>query len=227
MSLKPVVRRQITSITPIIEENTVTAPKKKNRTVKQINTIRIIHERVAYYDILLKNYSSEPTAENKAVLDDYSTHLRNVLQLATYVYDYIEQNRYDDTLLSYSKIRKVITEEIDVGTLIRIDGLIRNPKTNPYENISSTGNVIPIILPQEHIDKLKSYLTERLINETVRILVPCNNMILIVETGDHTGHVNEDLKRKIFQAIMLYAPDNGLNLPIAFEPEGIVKYILE
>lgn len=219
-------------IRPNVKKNEQTTekvdiPPKRQRTAKQLNTSYTIHEQVTRYDILLRKYASEPTAENKQELDDYSVHLTNVTQLASHVFNYIDDNHLDNTILALSKIRKIITEEIEAGRLIKIDGLIRNPKTNPYENVSSTGNVIPIILPYEYIDDLKSYLAQRLVNESVRILVPCNNMILIVETGEYTDNVNRALKHDIFKAILTYASDNKLPLPTVCEPEGIVKYILK
>ncbi len=219
------VRPNRKKITPESEAPKEELPKKKHRTVKQINTIRIIHERVAFYDTLLNNCNAEPTPENQQKLDDYSIHLRNVLQLATYISEYIDANHLEDTLLAYSKIRKVITEEIAAGTILKKDGLLRNPKTNPYENVSATGNVIPILLPTRHIEALKSCLTEALIDEPVRILNPCNNMILIAETGIYTPNINKALNQKIFKIIQLFALEKKLELPVAFETT-VVKYIL-
>lgn len=218
------VTRNLKNVKPKLEEKKERLPKKRERTVKQLNTIRIIHEKVAWYDILLEKYNSEPTPENKMVLEDYATHLRNVSQLEEYVYDYVKN--MENTLLAKSKIRKVITEELQEGTLIKFEGLIRNPKTNPYENVPSTGNVIPIILPQQYINDLKSYLAKELVNESVRILVPCNNMILIAETGQYTDDINHDLNRKIFEKVMLFASESGMDLPIAYNTT-VPKYILK
>jgi len=207
-------------------EETINTPKKKRRTLKQINTLKLIHERIDWYDTLRRKYTTEPTPENKEELDNYSVHLRNIRQLALYIGGYIDENKLEDTLLAYSKIRKIILEELEAGNLFKSDGLIRNSNVMPYSNVPSTGNVIPIVLPEKYIEKLKTYLIKELVDESVRILVPCNNLMLIVEIGEHTEHMNEELKRKIFQIIMIYVSDNRLPLPRAFEPDGIVKYIL-
>lgn len=211
---------------PLTEE-TINTPKKKRRTLKQINTLKLIHERIDWYDTLRRKYTAEPTPENKEAMEDYSVHLRNIRQLALYIGDYIDKNKLEDTLLAYSKIRKIILEELDAGNLFKSDGLIRNSNVMPYANVPSTGNVVPIVLPEKYIEELKTHLIRELVDESVRILVPCNNLMLIVEIGEHIGHMNEELKHKIFQIIMLYAAGNKLPLPIAFEPDGIVKYILK
>ena len=68
-------------------------PKRKRRTLKQINTLKLIHEQIDWYDILRRKYTAESTPQNKEALENHSVHLRNVSQLATYIRQYSYDNK--------------------------------------------------------------------------------------------------------------------------------------
>lgn len=183
-----------------INADTIIEPLgKKYRTDRQINTIRLIHEKVAIYDNLCRRFILEQTTENKRAQDDYSLHLRNVSQLAKYIYTFTENK--DEYLWAISKIRALITSEIESGALIISDGLIRNPKTDPYVNAPASGNTITIVLPTRYLEEMRVNLTRLLVDESVRILAPCNNMIIIIETGDIFCDINHSIYQKVRQVI--------------------------
>lgn len=174
-------------------------PKKKHHTERQLNTIRLIHEKVAAYDNLCRRAILEQTTENKQKQDDYSLHLRNVSQLASYISTFTEN--VDGYIWATSKIRALITAELKSKSLIISDGLIRNPKTDPYVNLPASGNTMTILLPTNHLEEMRLNLSQLLVDEPVRILAPCNNMILVIETGDTFCEINRSTYQKVRQGI--------------------------
>lgn len=176
----------------------------KHDSPRKQKTKEILRELVAEYDKLLVEYTTNPTSENRRRKDEYKCHLKSANKLSSLFRDHIGIER-NDTLTNDTKIREVIAEEIKNLNLVKVDGLIRLPKTIPYENISATGNTITIMLNSRFIDELITILKTTLIDDSVQITVPCNNMIIIIELGDYTPNINKELLIKIKQIIMEFS----------------------
>ena len=193
-------------------------PKKKHHTERQLNTIRLIHEKVAAYDNLCRRAILEQTTENKQKQDDYSLHLRNVSQLASYISTFTEN--VDGYIWATSKIRALITAELKSKSLIISDGLIRNPKTDPYVNLPASGNTMTILLPTNHLEEMRLNLSQLLVDEPVRILAPCNNMILVIETGSSFCDISRSIYQKVRQEIGEFLFEHSLK----FSEQNIEKH---
>lgn len=210
----------------IVQEKEINI-EKKVPTLAQQNSLDIIYAIVSEYDNLVFEYKSNPSSQNKRKMDQYKKNIKNVNSLAEYFLTYCTEKENDNqneseiafdtenTLKAPSKIRKLIDSEIEYGNLIKIDGLIRNPKTVPYDNQSATGNTLTIVIDQLHIDNLIEKLNSVLINEPVKILLPCSNMIIIIELGSYSPNMNKDLYQKIRKIIMDYI----LGHPLLKEPQ--------
>lgn len=198
--------------------------KNKIPTMKQLNTKKIIFDLVAAYDSLLVEYTLNPTAKAKRMLDEYAQHLKNKSQLQTFFINYIDDNNIQDTLSSSSKIRKLITKEIEDKNLIIIDDLIRISRTTPRANDIATGNIISITFPDKYLDALKESLDKALVNQPVHILVPCSNLVLVIELGDHTPTMNNDLRNLVGSVVLTLALENNLTPSSATEQ---TKFVLK
>lgn len=197
-------RREAKENQRLLKESSRKAP-----TQRQLNTLHIIHELVAEYDNLQRLFTEEPTNINKRKILAYSLHLKSVNQLSEYFIQYT-MDKDLDTLNAPSKIRALITNEIKSGTLVKINGLIRTPHTVPYENVSASGNVITVILPPHCVSPLVDALVNNLIDEPVKFIVPCNNMVTIIEIGNYKPSMDPALVKKIHETVFLFFPDYNL-----------------
>ena len=193
--MPPITRKKLETPTKSI---------KKSDTLKYSKTKERIRELVAEYNKLEITYKTAPTAENKRRMVEYAYHLKNPTRLSI-LFQNDKVYGTDGFLLGDGRIREAIQQDLNDGNLIKVDGLIRLPNTIPYENVSSTGNTVHILLNPRYIDELITILKTTLIDDSVQITVPCNNMIIIIELGDYTPNINNELLIKIKQIIMEFA----------------------
>lgn len=198
-------RREAKENQRLLKESSRKAP-----TQRKLNTIKVIHELVAEYDNLQRLFTEEPTNINKRKILAYSLHIKSANQLSEYFIKYIAENKIYDTLTASSKIRDIISNELKEGTLVKLNGLIRNPRTVPYENVSASGNMITVILPPHCVSPLVDALVNNLIDEPVKFIVPCNNMITIIEVGNYKPSMDPALVEKIHKTVFRFFPSYDL-----------------
>lgn len=201
----------------------------KQTTTKQfsqleLKTKEILHEIIAEYDKLFALYNTHQTAANKRNLENYAYHLANPSRLAAYFLDYIDHEHIPGTSTGDRQVRRIIKEALELGELKEIDGLIRNSKMIPFDKASATGNTITILIPPSHIDRLVEKLDVALVNESAHILVPCKNLIIIIETGDFTNVINDNLYRTVCEVVTDYTCASSFLTPQ--KPSPSIKIVI-
>lgn len=202
----------------------VATPTPRHYTSKQLRTKEVLHEILAEYDTIVTEYDSNPSSANKKKKTDYEHHLKSKNQLAVFFLSYISQNGIQDTLVAEGRIREVISLELEDGELVMVDGLIRSSKTVPRDNVSSTGNTITIVLPERHVDNMVDILKKALVNESARIIVPCNNMIIVIETGEFTNVINDGLYHTVCEVVTTYTCNDYFLKPQ--KPSPSIKIVI-
>lgn len=186
-------------------------PKKEPYTSIQMNSKKIIHDFIAEYDQLLVDYENTSSSTLKRKIEEFEVHLKNPSRLASYFLSYTEANKPPVAVYTNeSKLRQFITSEIERGELITAEGLIRTPEHIPLENVSASGNVITVFLPPSHAEELYAKLVEVFIDEPVKVKMPCNNMIIIIEIGKYAPQINSKLLQIAKNTIMDFAIPNSL-----------------
>lgn len=184
--------------------------QKKAPTQKQINTSKLVHELLSYYDELQRMYNANSSEKINAELQAYASRIRSQYQLALLTQETINKRPNINTLTHISKIRELIKSEVDQRRIVKIDGILRNPKTTPYYNMSASGNIITILITPMYIDSLVDVFVKALADFPVRISVPCNNMIMIIEIGEVTEKINPDLHKLVRQKLITFSLHNDL-----------------
>ncbi len=192
--------------------------KKYRDTEAKQNTRIVIYSIIDKYDELC----SQTADGDQTVANQYATKIKNPNRLAISCMEYAEQH-YDEVMLrSGGKIRELIKDMMNCGNLLKVDGLIRRNRAFLNSEMT-TGNIFTVIIKPEFVSQALKELNERLYDYPVMIQSPCSNLIQIIELGDYTPTMNEELELSIKQYLLELALHRNM---ISKETSVLTKYAL-